>query len=552
MRELAKYGYHRGEREPGAACLMRAADRAARSEKIRHDLSYLCDDGSRQSAARMPGATACPRLRQSDPVVMLALAMVTRPNPSAARIRAKLDHPIIDADGHCLEYLPVVRDYLREVGGARADKGFWGVLETSRAMALATPAERRGWGLMRPPWWAFPAENTLDRATALLPRLLHERLEEIGIDFAVVYPTYGLIVFNIADAEIRRASARAFNRYFADAYRDFADRLRPVAVIPMHTPEEALDELDFACGSLGMKAVLLAGFVHRDVSAAGATPRPLQWMDTFGADSLFDYEPVWRRCAELGVSPTFHSSGMGWGSRNSPSSYVFNHLGNFAAGGEVTCRALFLEGVARRHPSLRFAFLEGGVAWAATLYSDLIGHFEKRNRRAVARYDHERVDRVELVRLLREYGDERIRERIDDLEQSLWPFSEPGSAESPRDEFERSGVQSAADIAEVFGRSFFFGCEADDPQNAAAFDRRRNPRGLVLNAIFSSDIGHWDVPDNREVLTEAYELVEHGHLSIEDFRAFTFANPVALHTATNPRFFDGTSVGNAVAATVKR
>jgi hypothetical protein len=328
--------------------------------------------------------------------------------------------------------------------------------------------------------------------------------------------------------------------------------LRPVAVVPMHTPQEAVEELDHACGTLGMKAVLLAGFVHRDVPAAGATPRPLQWMDTFGADSLHDYEPVWRRCEELGVSPTFHSSGMGWGSRNSPSSYVFNHLGNFAAGGEVTCRALFLDGVARRHPGLRFAFLEGGVAWAATLYSDLIGHFEKRKRHAVTRYDHDRIDRTELLRLMREYGDERIRARIGDLEESLWPFSEPGSKENSLDEFERSGVKSEAEIAEIFGRSFFFGCEADDPQNAAAFDRRRNPHGLALNAIFSSDIGHWDVPDNREVLTEAYELVERGHLSAEDFRSFTFTSPVALHTATNPRFFEGTCVESAVAALASR
>ena len=27
------------------------------------------------------------------------------------------------------------------------------------------------------------------------------------------------------------------------------------------------------------------------------------------------YDPVWQRRTELGVSPTFHSAGMGWGSR---------------------------------------------------------------------------------------------------------------------------------------------------------------------------------------------------------------------------------------------
>ncbi len=137
---------------------------------------------------------------------------------------------------------------------------------------------------------------------------------------------------------------------------------------------------------------------------------------------------------------------------------------------------------------------------------------------------------------MREYGDERVVARIDGLEQTLWPFSEPGSVANPRDEFARSGIDAVGEIAQVFGRSFFFGCEADDPQNAAAFDTRRNPLGLQLNAVFSSDIGHWDVPDNREVLTEAYELVDQGLLSSEDFRAFTFTNPARLYASVDRKF----------------
>jgi hypothetical protein len=31
------------------------------------------------------------------------------------------------------------------------------------------------------------------------------------------------------------------------------------------------------------------------------------WIDTFGLDSEYDYDPVWAKCVELGVSPTFHS-----------------------------------------------------------------------------------------------------------------------------------------------------------------------------------------------------------------------------------------------------
>jgi hypothetical protein len=68
--------------------------------------------------------------------------------------------------------------------------------------------------------------------------------------------------------------------------------------------------------------------------------------------------------------------------------------------------------------------------------------------------------------------------------------------------------------------------------------------------MFSSDIGHWDVPDMREVLEEAYELVEHGHADEADFRDFVFTNPVRLHTGLNEQFFAGTSVASEAARVV--
>ena len=53
--------------------------------------------------------------------------------------------------------------------------------------------------------------------------------------------------------------------------------------------------------------------------------------------------------------------------------------------------------------------------------------------------------------------------------------------------------------------------------------------------------------DMREVLEEAWELVDHGLLSAADFRAFIFENPVSLWAGSNPDFFKGTVVEDAVA-----
>jgi hypothetical protein len=75
-----------------------------------------------------------------------------------------------------------------------------------------------------------------------------------------------------------------------------------------------------------------------------------------------------------------------------------------------------------------------------------------------------------------------------------------------------------------------------------------NPGGARLRAVLGSDIGHWDVTDMRSVLAEAHELVEHGRVSPDGFRAFTFDNAVRLHGRRNPGFFRGTSVERAAAA----
>jgi hypothetical protein len=85
-----------------------------------------------------------------------------------------------------------------------------------------------------------------------------------------------------------------------------------------------------------------------------------------------------------------------------------------------------------------------------------------------------------------------------------------------------------------------------------AFDRRLNHFGLQLNAIFSSDLGHWDVPEMAKVLDETYELVGDGILSPEDFRKFTFSNVARMYTSLNPDFFKGTAVEGAVAQEVTR
>jgi hypothetical protein len=377
------------------------------------------------------------------------------------------------------------------------------------------------------------------------------------LDFAVLYPTGALgIAFN-PDTETRQVTCRAFNTYIAEEFGPLADRMTPAAVIPMHTPDEAIAELEHAVGKLGLKVIVMASLMRRPVEAVERklpqAARYACWYDPIGLDGGFDYDPVWAKCQELGVAPTFHSGSRGFGLRVSPTNFVYNHIGHFGAAGEAVCKALFIGGVTRRFPQLRFAFLEGGVGWACNLYADLIGHWKKRNAEALAAVNPANLNRKLLGELAARYGGEGV---TDYLRKSGGEIDEQaitrGEAPVQLDDFAACGIRRAEDIRDLFAPSFYFGCEADDPINVWAFNRKLNPFGARLNAMFGSDIGHFDVPDMGDVLPEAHELVAEELISADDFRDFVFGNAYRFWTAGNPDFFKGTAMEKRAAEAALR
>ena len=468
------------------------------------------------------------------------------------QVRSKIDHPIVDGDGHWVEYDPVFSDKMRKVGGDLAGDGFLKAMGTTREILSMSVAERRHKRIGQQAFWARQAENTLDRATAMMPKLLYDRLDELGLDFVVVYPTAGLRLPRIQDDATRRAVIRAYNIVSADYFSGLGDRLTPAAIIPMHTPEEAIAELEFVTKQLGSKVAMFGSNMARKVPAAAAndpdTARFAVWYDVLGLDSEYDYDPVWAKCVEFGIAPTFHSASSSQGLRLSPTNFTYNHIGHFAAAGHATAKAIFLGGVTRRFPELRFAFLEGGVGWASQLFGDLIEHWERRSAKALERMHPDKLDRAKLMSLVEKYGYSDIatalRERggLPDPEQAYLT----GNVENI-DDFSACQITRKEDWVDLYAKPYYFGCEADDRMNATAFGHN-NPFGSKLNAIFSSDIGHFDVIDMRHPLPEAYELVEDGHITADNFRDFTFENAVRLWGTQNPRFFEGTRVAKEAAA----
>ena len=474
---------------------------------------------------------------------------MSKANPSPSReLRKRLNHPVIDTDGHMVELFPVIFDYIKQVGGPEMSEKMFTSLrrQNNRSWYEMDHAQRRHHNLIRPAFWAAPAENTTDLATAMLPKLMHERLPEMGIDYAVVYPTIGFLLPEIADDEVRRAACRAHNLMMADIYRGVEDRLTPAAVIPCHTPAEAIEELDYAMGELDFKVPMFINLVKRPIGAVEEVNPDLRpyafWVDTLAIDSIYDYDPLWQRCMELKVPVTAHAVGQGMHMRRSISNYMYNQTGHFADAGHAFAKALFFGGVTHRFPDLNFAFLECGVAWGASLVCDLKERWEKRSAEAIEQFNPAKIDRELMGSLFEQYGGEVLTGRLPEGAILRNVVERDGV-----DDFAAANVNSIDELLDRLVPNFYYGCEADDRMNVTAFDTRVLPGGRKLNAMFSSDFGHWDVTDMAGVLVEAHELVDDGLLSDEDFADFVFHNPARLFASMDPEFFAGTAVEDDVA-----
>jgi hypothetical protein len=82
---------------------------------------------------------------------------------------------------------------------------------------------------------------------------------------------------------------RAYNIVSADYFAGLGDRLTPAAIIPMHSPDEAIAELEFVTTQLGSKVGMFGSNMSRKEPASTAndpdTARFAVWYDVLGLDT---------------------------------------------------------------------------------------------------------------------------------------------------------------------------------------------------------------------------------------------------------------------------
>jgi len=166
------------------------------------------------------------------------------------------------------------------------------------------------------------------------------------------------------DPKLAAAIARAYNDWLHDFCQTDPKRLKGVAMLPLHDPDEATKEAERAVGKLGFVGVF-------------TRPEPLRSMPWHARY----FDSLWSCLEELGVPIGFHSAAAAGevpqiGDRFGDN-LLLRHVVSHPLENMVAMADLIGGGVCDRHPKLKVAFLECYCGWVSFLLHRMDNAMEK-------------------------------------------------------------------------------------------------------------------------------------------------------------------------------
>jgi predicted TIM-barrel fold metal-dependent hydrolase len=245
------------------------------------------------------------------------------------------DYAVIDNDGHLIESLTGIRERL-------------------------APRWRRR-NLFPSDAWDRDLGNKLGQR----PQSPQEQLaamDEDGIDVMVLYPTAGLSIGRIHEADYATALTQAYNDWLHEFCQTDPARLKAVALLAPRDPAAAAEELHRAVTELGAIGALVPTHL----------PQHPDWGHPM-------YDPIYAAAERLDVGLGFHTgtSNESLGSQRFRK-FLSAHTLDHPVEQMVALIATIVEGVFERFPRLRVAYLESGVGWVPYMMDRLDEEIEKR------------------------------------------------------------------------------------------------------------------------------------------------------------------------------
>ncbi len=193
---------------------------------------------------------------------------------------------------------------------------------------------------------------------------LEERIKAMDtqeIDTAVLYPTSGLGIGRIREQDFAAALCRAYDDFISE-YCKGSPRLKAVANLPIHSPDDAAKELNRAVTKLGLVGGMLAAQAHGK---------------NLGGP---EYHPLYREAERLGAPIAIHAFGG-----DEAGSEIFDQFIGIHTTGHPfpvlrQLTAMIYGGIPELFPNLRIGYLEIGCGWIPYWAERMDEEWEKRGK----------------------------------------------------------------------------------------------------------------------------------------------------------------------------
>jgi predicted TIM-barrel fold metal-dependent hydrolase len=255
----------------------------------------------------------------------------------------------IDADGHVVESDAELLDFLPPPYKGRADLlsfSFFPSLDGFHRQARRV-ADGKG---------RYIAKGSLKE--------WQQFLDEDEIAWSVLYPTAGLTFGMVRDKDWACAVATGYNNYLYECFTKPEKRLKGMALIPLQSIPDAVNELRRAVNELGFVGAVLPAVGLRE---------PL-------GDQR--YEPVYETAQELGALLAVHAAPTEGIGLDAFKKLIEVRTLSHGFGQMIQMTSMIYNGVFDRFPELRIAYAEAGCGWVPYLMERLDMEYEHRSSQA--------------------------------------------------------------------------------------------------------------------------------------------------------------------------
>ena len=192
------------------------------------------------------------------------------------------------------------------------------------------------------------------------PAQRHADQDVDGVGAEVLYPSFFFRVFGMQNTELVTAAFRNYNDWIVDYESQARDRLVGLALLPLHDPEAGARELE---------RVLDKGIRGACIPCTAPEGRPYR-------DPA--YEGIWARAEEAGIPLSMHiGTGASAGSWETLVQSAISGYASAPQAAQDTVCELICQGVAHRHPGLRFVVTEFNAGWIPTWLERLDQGYER-------------------------------------------------------------------------------------------------------------------------------------------------------------------------------